>query len=350
MSDIAITVETIKSIDIHPDADRLEIVKVLGTQCVVPKDEYHLGQKIIYFPPNMLIPEEEAEKLGVKKYLKHVRWHHGCKYQSLVAACRIRGITSYGFVAPCFQDLPEGYNVTSFYDAEKYEPPESLITGKYVLEEGTFHRYTDIQNYYRYPDMFKDDEEIVISEKCHGSCSRVGVLFENNEWVYAAGSRKNRWMQSRETNRYWKPLQNEPMLNMLAELCGESANVIVFGEIFGPKVQGMNYGVEDDEGYRVLDISVDGRYLNWPNVVKFCQENDVLTVPVIFEGPWICVKHIIDEYACGRTLIGSLKRKFKGREGIVIKPLKERLIGGHRVILKYISADYLNRKGAKDNA
>jgi hypothetical protein len=66
---------------------------------------------------------------------------------------------------------------------------------------------------------------------------------------------------------------------------------------------------------------------------------------------------IIDEYASGLTCAGVSNRKFKGREGIVIKPTTERLtnrIGGrlnpHRAILKYVSADYLDRKGAKDNA
>jgi hypothetical protein len=107
----------------------------------------------------------------------------------------------------------------------------------------------------------------------------------------------------------------------------------------------------------VFDIRVNGTYLDWPDVVKFCQQHDLSTVTAIFEGPWGCIKHIIDDYASGLTSVGTPTRKFKGREGLVIKPVKERFTrmiggeraGGRRAIVKYISADYSDRKGAQDN-
>ncbi len=360
MSDIAITIQTITEIDEHSAADRLEIVKILGTQCVVPKGDYKPGQKVIYFPPDMLIPEVEADRLGVKKYLKHVMWG-GKKVQSRIAACRIRGVSSFGFLAPCLSEFEEGFDVTSLYDAEKYEPPTVLhlpgIKGgrRFQLEPGDFTKYTNIQHYWRYPDVFKD-EEVVVSEKIHGSSSRVGVLFEGGEWVYAAGSHKVRWMQCKEAYRYWKPLESSGMLSMLAELCGESVDVIVYGEIFGSSVQDLDYGAEGDEGYRVFDIKVNGRYLNWHDVQIFCLNHEVPMVPTLYTGPWVGVEHVLDEISMGLTSVGEPKRKFKGREGLVIKPIVERVtnrIGGNRnpqrAILKYVSADYLNRKGAKDN-
>lgn len=361
MSDITITVQIIQSVDDHPDADRLEIVKILGTQCVVPKGDYKLGDRVVYFPPDMLIPENIADKLGVKKYLKHVRWN-GKKVQSRIAACRIRGVSSFGFPIPCDQRLDEGTDVTVFYLAEKYEPPAVMpklsgIKGgrRFQLEPGDFTKYTNIQHYWRYPDVFNDDEEVVVTEKIHGTNSRVGVLFEGGEWVYAAGSHKVRWMEDPQTVRYWKPIDTQMML-MLAELCGECANVIVYGEIFGSGVQDLDYGFEGDSGYRVFDIKVNDVFLNWPDVLAHCFKHDVPTVPVLYRGPWAYINTMIDEYASGLTSVGTPKRKFKGREGVVIKPVLERktnLIGGRfnaqRAILKYLSADYLGRKGAKDN-
>lgn len=362
MSDNAITVQNIQSIEPHPDADRLEIVKILGTQCIVGKGDHQPGDRVVYFPPDMLIPEYMAEHLGVKKYLKHVTWN-GTKQQSRVAACRIRGIPSYGFVSPCPELLVEGLDVTSSYKGEKYEPPEVMpklpgIKGgrRFHLEPGEFTKYTNIQAFWRYPGVFSDNEEVVITEKIHGTNSRVGVLYEGGEWVYAAGSHKVRWEEAHETERYWKPLRNFNMLKMLAELCGESVNVIVYGEIFGSSVQDLDYGVEGDEGYRVFDIKVNGVFLNWADVQAYCLKHDVSTVPVFFQGPWSCVSKVIDEMASGESFVGESKRKFKGREGIVIKPIQERQtdkIGGrmnaHRAILKYVSADYLDRKGAQDN-
>ena len=57
----------------------------------------------------------------------------------------------------------------------------------------------------------------------------------------------------------------------------------------------------------------------------------------------------MDELVDGPTTIckaEDIKEVFKGREGIVIKPVKERYdpIVGSRTILKYVSADYHDRR------
>jgi hypothetical protein len=120
----------------------------------------------------------------------------------------------------------------------------------------------------------------------------------------------------------------------------------------------MDYGVEGDDGYRVFDISIDGRYIDWHMLKDFCNHWGVPIVPTIVEGPWKAIKNVLDEVASGQTLVGTPVRKFKDREGIVIKPTTERLTrkingewaGGHRAILKFLSVDYLARKGGQDNA
>ncbi len=50
MSNIAVTVEQIQAILPHPNADRLEIAKILGTQTLVPKGEFQVGEKVLFFP------------------------------------------------------------------------------------------------------------------------------------------------------------------------------------------------------------------------------------------------------------------------------------------------------------
>lgn len=356
MSDIAITVQIVESVESHPNADRLEIIKILGTQCITGIGDFKVGEKVIYFPPDMMIPEQVAEKLGVKNYLRHVKWN-GEKVQSRIAACRLRGVPSYGFAVACDQRLDVDKDVTLIYCGEKYEPP--MVGGQkfntYGLPEGKFHRYTNIQHLWRFPDVFEPDEDIVISEKLHGTSSRMGVLFDEIGGVYAAGSHRVRWKYCTSGERYWKPF-TETMMDMVDKLCGECSDVIVFGEIFGSSVQDMNYGVMGDEGYRVFDISINGQYLNWPDVVNHCIDFDIPTVPVLYRGPWKCASKVIDEYASGPTCAGEHTGKFKGREGIVIKPTRERIadsIGGkmnaQRAILKHVSADYYDRKGAQDN-
>jgi len=362
MSDIAITVQEISAVENHPDADRLDIVKILGTQCIVGRGEYAVGDKVIYFPPDMMIPEGVAEGLGVKKYLKHVRWNHE-KVQSRIAACRLRGVPSYGFVIDSNQRVDVNTDLTAIYGGEKYEPPINMMIGvggkrfnEYGLPEGKFHRYTHIQQYWRYPNVFDPKEDVVITEKIHGTNSRLGVLFEDGEWTFAAGSHRVRWKDCPTGDRYWKPF-SAPIMRLLNALCGETADVIVFGEIYGSAVQDMNYGVMGDEGYRVFDISVNGQYLDWADVTAHCLKHGVPLVPLLYQGPWEVVSEALDEYASGGTNLGVPTGKFKGREGIVIKTATDRVtdhIGGkrnsHRAIVKYVSADYLDRKEAQDNA
>jgi len=360
MSDIAITVQTVREIETHPNADRLEIIKILGTQCITGIGDFQVGEKVMYFPPDMMIPETVAEELGVKNYLKHVKWN-GKKVQSRIAACRLRGVPSYGFATACRQGFDEGFDATLLYFGEKYEPPIMSMTGvgggkfnTYALPEGKFHQYTNIQHLWRFPGVFGPDEDIVITEKIHGTNSRLGVLNEDG-WVFAAGSHRVRWQDCSGGDRYWKPL-TENMMAMLNTLCGECSDVIVFGEIFGSSVQDMDYGIPGDEGYQVFDISINGVYLDWPDVVNHCIDFDIPTVPVLYRGPWKCVSGVLDEYASGLSSAGEHSGKFKGREGVVIKPVQGRMadtIGGRRnaqrAILKYVSADYYDRKGAQDN-
>ena len=65
MSEIIITVERVESVEEHGNADKLEIVKILGTQTVVPKGQYRVGQHVVFFPPDILIPENVSSELGV---------------------------------------------------------------------------------------------------------------------------------------------------------------------------------------------------------------------------------------------------------------------------------------------
>jgi len=71
----------------------------------------------------------------------------------------------------------------------------------------------------------------------------------------------------------------------------------------------------------------------------------VPTVPVLYTGSF---SPELVELTYGPTMMGKVKSEFKGREGIVITPLIEQRCHIGRLILKNVSADYLDRKGAKD--
>jgi hypothetical protein len=76
-------------------------------------------------------------------------------------------------------------------------------------------------------------------------------------------------------------------------------------------------------------------------------------VPLLYRGPF--GPDAVEAHVSGPTTMCPPDKagKFKGREGIVITPTRERLgpVGGRpldRVILKAISFEYLERKGGTE--
>jgi RNA ligase (TIGR02306 family) len=278
----------------------------------------------------------------------------------------LRGVPSYGFVAKVPSDLAYtvGGDVSSYYKAWKYEPPVRVQHGGGGLGEplglmakcpDTFHEYTDIQPYWKHHKVIEAGTPVVVSEKCHGTNTRVALLKVDDEWGFYAGSHHRARREFDNVGRlsaYWKPLEDASVLHLLTELCDEQNNVIVFGELFGAGVQDLDYGQpQGDPGFRVFDISVNGRYLDWAEMIPVCLGCGVRTVPILYSGPFDPER--VEEWTNGPTLIcppEQITHSFKGREGCVIKPTTEQWdnrLG--RVILKSVSADYRKRKNAQDN-
>jgi len=357
MSNINVSVEQVAEVVAHPNADRLEIVKILGTQTIASKGEYKVGDRVVFFPPDILIPGDVSDALGVAKYLKTTTWE-GFKFPCRVAACRLRGVPSYGFIIRA-GDQPLGTDVSADYRAVKYEPPlctrdRRRFQGDCAADHPAFHKYTDIQNYWRYAVILPEGTSVRITEKIHGTNSRVGYIRTEEGYLFMGGSHKtNRKEHDAAGNRslYWQPLTPN-MLGMLVALSDDKHDVVVFGELFGPGIQDLSYGVPLGEvGYQVFDITVDGRYIDWNDLQAACGTHNIATVPLLYHGPFS--KFMLDACTDGPTTLAPVElvsSKYKGREGCVVTPLHETysdILGG-RLILKNKSADYLDRRNVID--
>ncbi|GAF94690.1 unnamed protein product, partial [marine sediment metagenome] len=164
---------------------------------------------------------------------KHARWD-GDKIQCRVAACRLRTEPSYGFIIPLHVDWSIGVDLTYMYEARQYVPPP--LSGEQAPPHDDFNCYTDIKNYWQYPDAIPEGTMVRITEKLHGTNSRVGVVQIDDEWQFIAGSHKVCWDQP---SRYWDPLEDSNVLRLINFLCDEQHPVTIYGEIFGPGVQDM---------------------------------------------------------------------------------------------------------------
>jgi len=171
MSTVHVTIERIDSLEPHPNADRLEIAKLLGTQTVVPKGEFVAGDWVVFFPPDICLPPNVSLTLGVQKYLKHALYQDE-KVRCRVAATRLRGVPSYGFIIRTFdllRDRDLGAAIDEMWAAWKYEPPlRPSIQGDMEADPPNFQRYTDIQHYYRNTHAFSPGLQVRVTEKIHG--------------------------------------------------------------------------------------------------------------------------------------------------------------------------------------
>jgi RNA ligase (TIGR02306 family) len=328
MSSLIVPVATIEAIRPHANADSLELAQVLGWQVVVRKGEYRVGQKIVYFPIDTILPLDVSERFGVTKYLSRQR----------IRCAKLRGEPSFGLVVMPDHDWPVGENVAEYYGAKKYEPPVRATAGDAEKEHPLFVAYTEIENMRNFPTIFEVGESVMVSEKIHGTNTRVGCI----EGELMAGSmrlRRRRPADDRFAGSiYWFPFTLEPVRKLVEELGRAHRQVILFGEVYGSKIQSFHYGLLGTLGFRAFDLLLDGRYMDWPDFLTLCSRYSVEIVPVLATIPFDLDE--IRRYSEGKTQL--MVKDAHIREGVVVRPLRERTdprVG--RVILKYVSDSYL---------
>lgn len=353
MSSLIVEVCAISEIREHPNADALEIAVVKGWECIIKKDSFKQGDRVVYFPIDTLLPLELSERLGVTKYLKGLRQDYpvedGQVWGGRVGAARLRGHVSYGLLMECEQeDWAIGTNVAELLGVDKWEPPLEFGSEERAPDHPRFHSYTDIENWKNFPDVIAVGEEIVLTEKIHGTNSRVGLIQTEEGPVWMAGSHNCRLMPPEEGQKpglYWLPL-TENVKSLLTDPVFEGRSVILFGEIFGAGVQDLHYGqANNQKQYRAFDIAVDGSYLDLDDFRSLCEKHEVPLVPLLYRGPF--GEEAIRDHTNGRTVVCDQKQI---REGVVIRPVKERFSEGlnGRLVLKSISDDYVLRKGSTE--
>jgi hypothetical protein len=126
-----------------------------------------------------------------------------------------------------------------------------------------------------------------------------------------------------------------PGVRDLLESQRQHRRVVLFGEVFGSKIQRVNYGLKDAIAFRAFDLLLDGRYLDYDAFMEVMAQFAIPTMPVVATGEYSL--DFVRRHAGGKSLLAD-----HGREGVVVRPLKERTdptVG--RVILKYIGDEWL---------
>src|SRR5574341_891595 len=256
-----------------------------------------------------------------------------------VKAVKLRGELSQGLVYPARPHWKEGDDVTAELGIVKWIPPIPVhLAGELAPAPEGWQGYTDIENIKRYPDVLKPGEQVIVTEKVHGTCTLVG-LFNGVRAIsskgYGAGGKV---IREDEKNLYWRMARKYNLFEKMEGL----GNIMLFGETYGAGIQDLGYGVQKGEPqFFVFDISINGRYLDHDEFMKICRERDIPTAKVLYRGPF--GPEALAQTGGKETMSGKAVHV---REGIVIRPVKERYehdIG--RVILKSVNEAYLLRGG-----
>ena len=379
MSSLIVKVCIVDKVEKHSNADKLEICQIRGWKVITVKDQFKEGDKCVYFPPDTVMPKILSDRLGVTKYLHRTANNPN---EGRVKVARLRGEKSYGLIMVCENlDWELEHDVANFYNVTKWEPPQRCTDGDAEKPHVAFIKYTDIENYRNFPDVIKEGEEVVFSEKLHGSNARLACIVDNDEqgnsvFKFMVGSHNvrrkeigivKRALRDEEGNivvdsegnytiieetrkcQFWECLTDN-VKNLLQDVSENKYNVILFGEMIGKNIQDMDYNVKF--GFRAFDILVNDKYLDFDQKQSLFIKHSVESVPILYRGPFS--KQKVEEFVDGFTTMCLPEQagNFKGREGIVITPTKERndfTKYGGRVILKAVSFDYLNRKGGTED-
>ncbi len=344
----------------HPDADVLELAQVGGYVAVVRKGEFRTGDLAVYIPEGAVVPTEILARMGLEGKLAGPQ-------KNRVKAARLRGVLSQGLVGS-FKALGiearEGDDVAERLGITKYEPPTPVALGGEVFNAGRELTLDfDVQNWKSYPDILREGEEVIFTEKLHGTCTIIAILPYKDAHPEAFGERKNVLIFSKGLGAKGLAFKNNErnkdnlyaratraLVARINEVQRDTTGVVVpnfiLGETFGPGVQDLTYG--NGVGFRVFAAAYgyrgDQRYQSWSFVEgSFKAQFNFETVPVLYRGPFSVAA--MREHTDGKTAMGADHI----REGIVMVPAVERTDPrSGRVCLKSVSADYLTRKNGTE--
>jgi RNA ligase (TIGR02306 family) len=364
MSELIVKPITIDEIKPHPNADRLEIAVVGGWQIVTGKGNYSVGDMVIHIQPDSMVPRAWAQTWGVEQYLAFKKGQD----MGRVRAARLRSVTSFGFLVPNESGAALGADLRSHYGIEKYEPPPppvGMSAGQMRSEHPLFHRYTDIQNLRNFKDKLCYHEPLVVTEKIHGTNSRIGWVRNVHENTSDGKPILNLVVGTHRTQRdpddcgiYGLPFEKyRPAFTYVMDWLQETwqepqpiESVVFYGEIYGAGVQDLHYGAKQEKDYRLFDIAVNGEYLPWSTLEYFQEHFSLPLVPVLTRGVFDFENLV--ELAQGKTELDDSHI----REGVVVRPWMQELKWGRgeldpnprRMIFKLISDEYLCRKGGSE--
>ena len=221
------SIERIKSVETHPNADSLDIATVLGYKAIVKRGQYKSGDLICFIQPDCVLPDAPWATFYKSK-------------SSRTKAIKLRGSWSMGIIESLdnvglfFRDsYEEGYEVSQILGVIKYEPPApQSLDAKGLLPFGIFktdeERFQNLEN-------IPYGEIVDVSLKYDGSSA--SYAFKNDEFAICSRSLH---LKEESLNKYTKIAKDLQIKEKLTAFCqNHKVNLCLRGEMFGSGIQGL---------------------------------------------------------------------------------------------------------------
>ena len=282
------TIQRVRNVRHHTNADALDIVQVLGWQVVTRRDEYKENDLCVYITIDTILPEKpEFEFLRTKHFrIKPIRLR-GEESAGICFPLSILPNFSPGGGAPPY-DLPrfgaptdnvpilEGTDVSDTLDIKHYEKPiPAELAGQAKGMLPGFLIMTDEDNLRTYPTALEElwGRPYYITRKDDG-CS--GTFFVNAD-EFGVCSRRIHLKES-EGNGFWRMARKYDLANVIKAAFPNQAMAIQ-GEVCGPGIQDNHLGLTELElhVFNLFDIKTRG-YLNYEKLTQFCKKYNLVRV------------------------------------------------------------------------
>jgi RNA ligase (TIGR02306 family) len=332
------SIQKIVALDPIEGADAIERATVLGWQLVVKKNDFQVGDLVVYCEIDCLMPNKP-----VFEFLKP----RGMRVRTI----RLRGQISQGICFP-LSILPEGFDVVEDADCtrelgiEKYEPPlPACLSG---VAKGRFPSFipktdeTRVQVLQKLLDKYKG-EKCYVTEKVDGSS---GTFYVNNG-EFGVCSRNLELLEDSE-NSFWKVARQMDVENKIRSLHG---NFALQGELIGEGIQDNRLKLRGQtiRFFNVFDID-KFEYLPYEKFIATLQYLQLPSVPILSVDYELTndIEEIIKMATRKSTITPDV-----WAEGIVIRPLNEKIelllsnenFNNGRVSFKAINPEFLLKYG-----
>ena len=340
-------------------ADNIELVSVNGWMAITKKGEYQEGDLVVVATTDAVIPQMLSDGINVTNYLRKGQRVRTIKLRGVYSECLIIPI---GFIPEKYRY--EGSDCMELLEIFKYEPPVKTITlesnGRKVRyhQNPNFHIYYKFPNQKNVPDMFTEEDEVVITRKLHGTNARYGIVRKKKlslfdrvkllfgrkwaEFEYVYGSHnveKGSDSQGFYSTDVWDEVAKKyDIRSRLWDHVKDTFNpddlsegLIIYGEIYGQGLQkNYDYGMMEIK-FAGFDVEVDGKYERYNSELAHFECLDLPKVELLYRGYWN--KETQDSYVFNNFIKGTKVP----HEGIVVKDVS----GDRRKVSKVINPDYL---------